>query len=164
MSRQSADKLRPDQTRQAIWDIIRADKIVSANDLRKQIGLGLDTVRDYLHGLTAAGYLMRYMPATTWLYELIKDNGQEAPRVRKDGSAVTQGLAREKMWCAMGIFAQKGKAFTAHDLTFGSTIEIPIALVDAKNYCHHLHHGGYLTIVQPGSPGKMEILTIESRL
>lgn len=158
MSRHPADKLRPDQSRQAIWDIIRRDKTVALNQVYKEIRLSLDTVRDYLYGLTAAGYLERNMPNTTWLYTLIKDNGQEAPRVRKDGTPVTQGLAREQMWRALGIFGQKGRTFTVRDLTlFASTRDIPVAEADVKAYCYHLHLSGYLQEVTPGSPGKLTV-------
>jgi len=155
MSRKPVDKLRPDETRQAIWEIIRRDQIVTANRVKKEVLLSLDTVRDYLHGLTAAGHLERVQENTTWTYRLVKDNGQEAPRVRKDGTPVLQGLAREQMWRALGIFAQKGKAFAVRDLTFfASTADIPVAESDAKSYCQHLHHSGYLVLVKPGSGGK----------
>lgn len=159
MSRLPADKLRPNQTRQAIWEIIRRDKKVMLGELKKETRLGLATIRDYLHGLTAAGHLQRSEHATSgWVYTLVRDNGQEAPRVRKDGTAVTQGLPREQVWRALGIFAQKGKTFTVRDLTFFATTQtIPVSEVDTNSYCRHLHHAGYLVQIKPGEPGKLAV-------
>ena len=164
--RKPADKLRPDQTRQAIWDWIRgfnktcSQMIGEPQQFRAKdvaAGISASSVNEYLTGLANAGYLSaerseKLMGPT--FYTLIKDNGQEAPRVRTDGTLVTQGMAREKMWIAMGICAQKGKQFTIKDLTIGSTALIPVAESDAKHYCHHLHHAGYLVAVKPGSPGR----------
>lgn len=155
MSRKPADKLRPDQTRQAIWELIRNVKIFTINDILYGVGLSRDTVLDYLTGLVAAGFLVKQYDGPN--YTQVRDNGQEAPKVRKDGSAVTQGMAREKMWIAMGIHSQKGTTFTVRDLTIASTAEIPVAESDAKHYCNHLHQAGYLTIVKAGSPGKLAI-------
>ena len=157
MSRKPAHELRPNEKRQAIWEIIRRDKAVTLRGIKSEVRLSLDTIRDYLYGLTAAGYLERTHTATSWQYTLIKDNGQEAPRVRKDGSPVTMGLAREKMWIAMGIRAQKGHTFTARDLTVGSTTEVPVSEVDARCYCSVLCHMGRLIEVEPGGPGKLTI-------
>ncbi|MFZ2948798.1 MAG: hypothetical protein WA003_04875, partial [Desulfuromonadaceae bacterium] len=156
MSRKPADKLRPDQTRQAIWDLIRKLKNFVLNDILFGISLSRDTVLDYLTGLEAAGFLVKQDDGPR--YTLVRDNGQEAPRVRKDGTAVTQGLAREQMWRAMGIFSQKGKTFTVRDLTlFATTVTTPVAESDAKHYCNHLHQSGYLTLVKAGSPGKLAL-------
>lgn len=158
MSRKPADKLRPDQTRQAIWDVIRAKKTVTIFDILYEVCLSRDAVIDYLLGLIAAGFLEKIPAIKDVKYTLIKDNGQEAPRVRKDGTAVTQGLAREQMWRAMGIFSQKGKTFEVRDLTlFATTATTPVAETDAKHYCTHLHQSGYLTIVKAGSPGKSTV-------
>ncbi|MBT0664738.1 hypothetical protein KI809_10545 [Geobacter pelophilus] len=160
MSRKPADKLRPNETRQAIWDWIRKNGSVPFMVLDVEVRLSLATVRDYLTGLCNAGFLectpspFLGRPA---IYKMKKDNGQEAPRVRKDGTPVTMGLAREKMWIAMGIRAQKGHTFTARDLTVGSTKDIPVSEVDAKSYCSALHRMGRLVEVEPGSPGKLTI-------
>ncbi len=152
MSRKPADKLRPDQTRQAIWNIIRRDKTVMAVSVTKEIHLGLDTVRDYLNGLTAAKYMARTETTRCREYTLLRDTGMEAPRVRTDGSPVTQGLAREQLWGAMGMFAQKGTAFTVRDLTAVSPLA---AESDAKHYCLCLHHGGHLIVAVPSRPGTL---------
>lgn len=167
MSRKPADKLRPNETRQAIWEWIRSYKnpalenCFTVNDVALHINLEAGSIRDYLTGLTAANppFLESTFVESTGrfpmrLYKLVRDNGREAPRVRKDGSIVTMGLAREKMWIAMGIRAQKGLVFTVKDLTIGSTKEVPVSEVDANSYCHALHRMGYLVVVTPGTLGQ----------
>jgi len=165
MSRKPVDKLRPNESRQAIWEWIRSNEAKNGplatfalKDLL--VPLHVDSMRDYLTGLVAAGFLVMTKgtsKANPNLYTMVKSNGQEAPRVRKDGGMVTQGMAREKMWLAMGINSQKGKSFTIRDLTVASTPEIPIAEVDAKHYCRHLHNAGYLVEVKPGTSGQLTI-------
>ncbi len=161
--RKPADKLRPDQSRQAVWDVIRKLKTVTIDRILYEVCLSRAAVSDYIIGLVAAGFLHKHdeqqrPPLVHVKYSLIKDNGQEAPRVRKDGTIVTQGLAREQMWRAMGIFSQKGKTFTIRDLTlFATTVTTPVAEIDAKHYCKHLQQIGYLTTVKAGSAGKLTI-------
>lgn len=156
MSRKPAHNLRPDESRQAIWDWIRKQK--GAEFLTTDVSVNLDssTIREYLAGLHAAGYLEAPrigVRGKANIYRQIKQNGQEAPRVRKDGTPVTMGLAREKMWTAMGIRAQKGQPFSVRDLTAGSNKAVPVSEVDAKSYCCALHQMGYLVEVQPGYSG-----------
>lgn len=161
MSRKPADKLRPNQSRQAIWDIIRAQNGAefTACTIEMVIHLQQSSIRDYLAGLIKAGFL-ESMPSGERFqavkYRLIRDNGIEAPRVRKDGSLVTQGMSREQMWRSLWIFAQKGRPFTYRDLTlFASIDSSPVSESDAKSYCYYLHKSGYLVEVQAGGPGKL---------
>jgi hypothetical protein len=107
-------------------------------------------VREYLVGLDAAGYLcaasreQRRHPATALKKgaSLAKDNGVEAPRVRRDGSPVTQGRGTQAMW----------DAITALD-TFTHAFLAEIAQVKpatAAAYCGFLGRAGYL---DPGEAG-----------
>lgn len=165
MSRKPAHELRPDETRQAIWNEIRRLRNgFKIHDLN--VGLHPKSISDYLTGLLVAGYIECVEIAGTLIqtsFRLKRDNGQEAPRVRKDGTPVTMGLARERMWIAMGIRAQKGKPFTARDLTVGSTKEVPISEVDAKSYCSALYRMGRLIEVEPGGPGKLTVYRMPQR-
>jgi hypothetical protein len=68
----------------------------------------LPIVREYLVGLDAAGYLCAASESNGGTRHgvkkgrfLAKDNGVEAPRVRRDGSPVTQGRGTQAMWDAM---------------------------------------------------------------
>ncbi|MEW6427295.1 MAG: hypothetical protein AB1568_04585 [Thermodesulfobacteriota bacterium] len=146
MPRKPADKLNRLDTRQAVWDAIRgATGPFTARGIADCTRLGRDTVRDYVTGLRRAGYievagLDGGITGSTY-YRLTKDAGAEAPRLRKDGSEVTQGRGREQMWVAMRIL----RDFSARDLAVhASTEECIVAEATAADYCHHLHRAGYL--------------------
>ena len=157
MSRKPAHDLRPNETRQAIWDWIRKQGGCEFMTTDVDVPLESSTIRDYLAGLHKAGHLEAIrigIRGEANIYRLIKDTGREAPRVRKDGSLVTQGLAREQMWRQMGIFAQKGQPFTVRDLT----AVCPLAAEsDAKHYCVCLHNAGVLLELKPGKSGQLTV-------
>jgi len=148
----------PKNDRQAMWEIIRKygvdDKTFTAVDIRSQLPAypSLSKIRDYLTGLTAAEYLeckkheKRGVPNS---YTLKRDTGIEAPRVRKDGSLVTQGMARKQMWRTMKIIGE----FNAHELaTNASTETCLVAPRDAKDYIGHLHKAKYLHMTVKARP------------
>lgn len=148
MSRKPVDQQQPTECRQAIWDWIRKHKkpftIFDIN-----VHLESKSIRDYVIGLLRAGYLAEQpgpkFTATT--YHLIKDTGHDAPRVRRDGTPVTQGQGRLQMWNTMRII----KEFSVTDLTFNaSTDGHTVAVSEAKDYCHALCTAGYLA----GRPGQ----------
>lgn len=162
MSRKPINKLRPDETRDAVWEEIRCQNgygSFSVSEIAYSTQLGVDTVRDYITGLFNAGYLVkveRPLPESfkTQYYRLERDCGIEAPRVRKDGTEVVMGRGREQMWRALGIMAQKGIRFTFRDLClYSSTDEIPVAEDDAKHFIRYLYAAGYLLQVEAGKPG-----------
>lgn len=156
--RKPVNKMRADEGRDAVWAYIRKCRNgFATNDVAAEVRLEISTIRDYLTGLTAAGYLeatvgsSRFAPTT---YRLIRDTGLEAPRVRKDGSEVTMGRGREQMWRALGIMAQKGTRFNFRDLClYSSTAESPVAEDDAKHFIRYLAAAGYLHQVEEGKPG-----------
>ena len=138
------------QGRQGIWEAIRAQRdgftiasLAAATDIHR------DTIRTYLGGLVAAGYIDS--PADfhdPGRYRLERDVGVEAPRVTKDGRPVTQGAAREQMWRTMKIM--RGD-FSWRDLAINaSTADVVVAEGDAKDYCANLAKAGYLTVVMVG--------------
>ena len=96
------DKRGSLESRQAVWDAIRRLQTFSIPEVRDETLLKTDAVREYITGLAAAGYVRKTaeqagvgVPAQ---WELARDAGNEAPRVRRDGSPVTQGQGRENMW------------------------------------------------------------------
>lgn len=126
--------------------------------IRKQVGgFGLPDVRpgdvpkktalDYLNGLVRAGYLTTAdaLPGTPAIYFLARDNGIEAPRVRKDGSEVTQGNGNEAIWGAVSVL-DTFDAQTLADLSGA-------ALGTVKTYCLYLERAGYLTVAIKGKGG-----------
>lgn len=138
-------------TRQRVWEAIRRladaapDESFTVEGLSRKARVDSDAVRHLAKGLAAAGYLERTCrdtPRGSDRYRLIRDNGVEAPRVRADGSEITQGRGSEALWAAM----------TALD-SFTADFVSEIARVKpstARSYCAHLARAGYLTALVPG--------------
>ncbi|MCL4065899.1 helix-turn-helix domain-containing protein [Pseudomonas sp. GX19020] len=140
--------------RQAMWLAMKKtpDTII-VTELVKATRLNRSTVTRYLKALTEAGHLEHHeapagMPAT---WKLIKDTGHHAPRVRADGSKVTNGEITSQLWTAMiGL-----KDFDFRDLMQNASIEIPEAT--AKDYCKRLLSAGYLRVLRKADPALARI-------
>lgn len=149
--------------RQRIWNAIRLTHKLGHEPFTElhiwkntdgcEIDVELSAVRDYRRCLVAAGILEqvdkptgRYVEAT---YRLVKDEGLEAPRVRKDGTRVTQGLAQEQMWRTLRVAKGdiNGRELAAH----ASTSTIPVAESAARDYLKHLNVAGYLVVTRESS-------------
>jgi hypothetical protein len=151
MSRKPIDKQQPSECRQAICDWIRVREGIygplatfTIKDI--DVKLELTSIREYLTGLIKAGYLSAVISRIRGhkdvvVYTLVMDTGHDAPRVRKDGTPVTQGQGRLQMWNAMQVL----KEFNPRDLSFNaSTEEHKVAESEAKIYCAALCASGYL--------------------
>lgn len=147
--------------RQRMWDRIRqipASRPFALRDLLYGDEIHSEaTAREYITGLFHAGYLdLRQAAVTTGpasrrtpnLYSLARDAGAEAPRVRKDGTPVTMGLAQEQMWRTLRMMKADTNAreLAAH----ASTPEIPVREAAAHDYLRNLHLASYLECVKPG--------------
>jgi len=146
--RRPADHAMPG--REAIWGAIRAQGAASFTvaSIVGACGAHQKTCRDYLKGLTAAGYIEQVsapdeLPAT---WRMVRDIGHEAPRVRPDGSNVTQGKATEQLWRGMFML----KEFSFRDLIETASVEIPEET--AKAYCKMLLATGYLRVLTKAAP------------
>lgn len=153
--------------REAIWVEIRRRKTFTVGDLAAQTSIPPGTIRTYVLGLDRAGYLAREgrderpKQRITYVknqllalrYKLVRDTGVEAPRVRKNGEPVTQGLAREALWRTMRILREFTWAELAHA---ASTEEVQVDRDDARKYCYALKQAGYLVLVIAGAPGRPE--------
>lgn len=152
--------------RQRVWEAIRGfagtgDGTFAADVLSRAAKVEMDSVREYLKALTAAGYVTITNPNATTpggrllknIFILTRDNGVEAPRVRRDGSPVTQGRGTEAMWAAM----------TALD-AFNHWLIAEIAQAKpatAAAYCLALGKAGYLQVATPGKgKGKGGVATV----
>lgn len=140
--------------RQNIWQALKAFPAeITVPKLVEATGLHRSSVTRYLHALTAAGYLEARDAgaghACTWV--LIKDVGFHAPRVRADGSKVTQGAAYEQIWRGMYML----KTFSFIDLVQHASIEISEAT--AKDYCKRLLAAGYLRVERKAAPHRGQI-------
>lgn len=143
-------------SRQYIWEAIRklgaAEGVFTEaqvwhemnEKVRREVELG--TVRDYRRGLVAAGILEVLTPAKSnrvpATFRLAKDEGIEAPRVRKDGTRVTQGLAQEQMWRTLRTL--KGDTNARELAAYASTQTIPVSEAAAKDYLKNLYLASYL--------------------
>ncbi len=149
----------PKGDRQSMWEVIRwlhkAGEPITVPEVwaRATHLAPKGRVRDYFKGLEAAGYLRRVEgePRTVVYYELARDIGVDAPRVRADGTEVTQGRGREQMWRTVKIIGD----FTCRQLAqAASTPDHHVAESTAQDYCLMLTGAGYLTVTRRGGPGK----------
>lgn len=135
--------------RQHMWEALKTmPDAISVSAVAKATGIHRSTVLRYLRALTAGGYLettpVAFGLAGSW--RLIKNIGHHAPRVRLDGSPVTQGEITAQLWLAMcGL-----KDFDFRDLVQNASIEIPEAT--AKDYCKRLLGAGYLRVLVKADP------------
>lgn len=136
--------------RQRIWNLIRSTNEHGFDIADVTPGdINIKSVRDYLAGLTNAGYLEcieddapdKY-PRKRLTYLLINDSGLEAPRVTKQGEKVTQGQGNEALWGAMQALG----SFNARVLAEMAGVKENTV----KTYCTMLQHAGYLTVDRRG--------------
>ena len=141
-NRKPMDKLNGYDSREAMWEAIRKKKEFTVRDLYLETTLKVDSVREYVTGLFNAGYLEKKDSGKkVVIYRLVKDAGVDAPRVRKDGTKVTQGQGRINMWRTMRMVG----TFTAKELVVNaSTPDCIIREATAADYCRHLCLAGYL--------------------
>lgn len=158
MARKPISELAGGQSpRQRMWSYIRRQtgefdwKDVTPG------GVPRKTATDYLKNLVAAGYLT-LVNSDTQAFVLARDNGIEAPRVRKDGSEVTQGNGNEAIWGAITVL-DTFDAQTIADLSGA-------AMGTVKTYCKHLARAGYLTVANQGKGGRAATIyrTVKSRI
>jgi hypothetical protein len=120
-------------------------------------GCHRETVQRYLKALTASGHL-EYTPAPAGgaaQWKLVNDVGHHAPRVRADGSKVTQGAITGQLWGAMlGL-----KKFDFLELVQTVPVEVPEAT--AKDYCKRLLAAGYLRVLVKADPSAGRIARYE---
>lgn len=150
--------------RQRVWDAIRRLATSGATftesdiwDATESAETDIETgmIRDYRRCLVNAGILAvasqsgRYVEVT---YTLARDAGVEAPRVKRDGSPVTQGLAQEQMWRTLRML--KGDTNARELAAHASTPEIPVAVTAAADYLGNLQRASYLRITRAHQPGQ----------
>jgi len=142
--------------RQRIWEKIRALRIFNLKNLRGALPGGIypQTVRSYVEALEKAGHVRHAAdhPLTGKVYELVRDVGVEAPRINRDGEAVTQGQMREQLWRTIKILRE----FNAADAALAASLpelEVPARL--ANDYLRFLHRAGYLALASKSRPGTL---------
>ncbi len=109
-----------------------------------------DTVSVYLSGLAKAGFLndetadceRLRMGRALRVYQLVRDNGVNAPHVDKDGKRTSDNPGRDQMWRAIRILKND---FDRRDLAAAASTEAcAVSEEQAKFFCAHLERAGYL--------------------
>jgi hypothetical protein len=155
MSLKPIDKRTKFDTRDTLWAEIRARKTFTISDLYGATHMARQSIRPFVVGLCNARIVEQRGeresrssgPDAAKLYHLIKDIGSATPRIRKDGTLVTQGNSRRQIWATMrilGTFDSCSLAITA------STEECPVAASETAKYCQALAKAGYLKVIAGG--------------
>ncbi|WP_446807993.1 hypothetical protein ACH50O_11800 [Methylomonas sp. 2BW1-5-20] len=132
--------------RQLIWEKIRELKRFEFSDLVGNLPgtIHRDTTRGYVKALVLGEFLARVSDDVALVdYELIKDNGVEAPRVRRDGTPVDMGRKQENLWRTLRTIGRPVRLFELSALA--ATEAHPISPAFANDYARNLHHAGYLS-------------------
>lgn len=152
--------------RQRVWEAIRrfehgcddGPRPFSIEQLSRSSKVEEGPVREYVKCLEAAGYLrhvakVKEGSCVKSFWAMARDNGVDAPRVRRDGSEVTQGKGTQAMWEAMQSLGDFTSRFIA---------EIAGAKPStAAHYCSLLGKAGYLDVLRPGyGTGKGGVATL----
>ena len=150
MARKPVDeiaKMNKRHGREGAWIVIRKQtSTFTVADIANNVDLSKGSVLDYLKALAAAGILEIAKSETNGAitvhhYRLLKDVGAETPRVRADGSEVTQGRGVEAMWRTIKLLS----SFTADELALtASTASTIIKPNTAADYLKHLSKAGYV--------------------
>lgn len=144
-------------SRQRAWEALRKfDKPFTTIDLMRRTKIHEDTLGTYLRSLELGGFLEATFKGDTANHQkkywnLIKDNGMEAPRLTRDGKPVQQGQGNESMWRAMRMMSQ----FNARELAaHASTSSHSVTDRTAQSYVKALYAAGYLTLVKEAVAGQ----------
>lgn len=101
-----------------------------------------ERIRDYCRALQAGGYLApAAMPDGAPGWQILRDPGAEAPRLRRDGTPVRMGQGREALWRTLRIL---GACSVRELCATASTPEWTIAEAEAADYCDRLARVGIL--------------------
>lgn len=157
MSRKPVDQLSREpkpQGQDGIWSKIRGLCEFTVTDIVRATDINRKTATDYVKRLEAGGYVKkRASYERTKLWYLTRDGGIHAPRLKKDGTPVTQGGGVLNMWRSMRMLKQ----FTPHDLALHSnTGTVSVTEMTARSYCSMLLKAGYLRVLQKAVPGKRQ--------
>lgn len=144
-------------SRQRAWEAIRKHAgDFTCYQIARRAKVDDRTLYTYLISLERGGFLEGKMQTgapigTEKTWQLVRDNGVEAPRVDINGKQVTQGLGTEAMWRSMRIIGEFNSAeLAAHARTSGVEVKDD----SVKSYLRFLKLAGYvLTVSEAKSKG-----------
>ena len=138
---------------EAVWETIRALEIFTLTEVVDKARVNRKTARDYLKRLMAGGYVEPFGDEEEGRMRLIRQGGIHPPRLKRDGSPVTQGGGTMNMWRTMRML----KTFTPRDLVaHANTPDVTVSELTARSYCSMLLKAGYLRVMQKAVPGKRQ--------
>jgi hypothetical protein len=142
---------KPFANRDDVWKEMCNLKLFTTSQLLRKIKMDKTTIDQYVRSLVKAGYMVREpvsaelsagkgVCAIRYQYRIVRES-LEAPRVRKDGTTVTQGQGRQNIWRSMRIL----KRFDLATIwAVSGTEEHPVAREEVKTYVRYLTKAGYL--------------------
>ncbi|MEW9901004.1 hypothetical protein ABWL39_20485 [Chitinivorax sp. PXF-14] len=138
--------------RQRIWNAVRGrqerDWTILGISLETELDIRL--VKQYVRALRLGGFVERTNPTENRSIEarlrLVRDNGQEAPRLDDHGQPTQLGLGIEQMWRTMRLCGEFNYVELAAQ---ASTEAMQIGESHAQFYTRLLHRAGYLVETQP---------------
>ena len=144
--------------RQLVWDALKAeaakgDAQMTLSVLADRARVNRKTAGDYLTGLVAAGYVDRCDDAGLQVptFRMAGKAGFHAPRLRKDGTVVTQGAGVANMWRSMRML----RTFDVPQIAQVSTTpDIRVTEATAQSYVSMLFATGFLVCLEKANPGK----------
>jgi len=142
--------------RQRIWEAIRArgEAEWTRYSIARAAGVADTTVTSYCQALEKAGIVAKSgeqrinKVAAEVRWRLIRDEGIDAPRLKRDGSRVTNGLAQEQMWRTLRLLA--GDLNALELAGHASTAAVPVTVSAAEHYLTWLLAAGYLIRTSAG--------------
>lgn len=149
----------PKGYRQRTWEEIRLRGLhgdtFSMPEIARELDVETLLIRDFFAGLIAAGFIGKTVAARKGeavRYSLVRDNGAEAPRLKRDGSPLVKGLAEEQMWRILRSPA--GADIGIVELAaYASTPELTVSPSQAGTYLEQLACAKYLSLL-PARRGK----------
>lgn len=150
--------------RERVWKAIRTcKKAFDIDDVQAlcEPMVNFGTVRDYMRALEAAGKIRRVQDSRPLRGVVLSKpkfvlacKDHEAPRLLRNGTPVTQGLATQAMWQCMRVL----KTWTPQQLADAATLgDCVVPVQTVKAYVKHLSRGGYLQVVVPSRPGTQAV-------
>ncbi|WPP47127.1 hypothetical protein [Pseudomonas sp. AN-1] len=131
--------------RQLLWEAIRACRDgFTDHCLSQATKVNYGTTSAFTCSLRNGGYLgwldAHEEGSGERLQTLIKDNGAEAPAIRRDGSRCNKHLGSEAMWRTLRILGEA----SAEELASLASAAAPVSIPRAKTYLNWLTRAGYL--------------------
>lgn len=138
--------------RQRVWEVLRANgEAFTLYLLIRLCRVDEETVRTFILALQRGGWIevVSGQAFEERVFRLIRDNGAEAPAVKRDGSPSTAGHSNEAMWRALRILGE----VDADELAAAASTASPTAVATASKYLLWLNRAGYVVVTRPSKPG-----------